>query len=62
MLDGNVRRPSFKQGNQLEYEKLMKWRRLQSGHTIKVFIGALMLYQLLMMRLPMMPCITILFR
>ena len=28
MLDRNVRRPSFKQGNQLEYEKLPMLRRL----------------------------------
>ena len=30
MLDRTVRRPSFKQGNQLEYEKLPILRRLQS--------------------------------
>ena len=30
MLDRNVRRSSFKQGNQLEYEKLPMLRRLQS--------------------------------
>ena len=29
MLDRIVRRPSFKQGNQLEYEKLPMLRRLQ---------------------------------
>ena len=29
MLDRTVRRPSFKQGNQLEYEKLPMLRRLQ---------------------------------
>ena len=30
MLDRNVRIPSFKQGNQLEYEKLPMLRRFQS--------------------------------
>ena len=30
MLDRNVRRPSFKQGNQLECENLPMLRRLQS--------------------------------
>ena len=30
MLDRNVRRTSFKQGNQLEYEKLPMLRRLRS--------------------------------
>ena len=29
MLHRTVRRPSFKQGNQLEYEKLPMLRRLQ---------------------------------
>ena len=79
MLDRKFGRPSFKQCNQLEYEKLPMLRRLQSEicnkklykwvtkcfpwlriFPTKVFIGALMLYQLLMMPLPIMSCITIL--